>query len=167
MTSIYSFLECLEIGLTPKGWWNEQRIWLYKRLASYPFALFDTALKQIGIAKSAFVITEKVSSDEVLKRYEKEVIEFGSASLPFVIIATVAVLSPVCFIMGLVRLLVVQGIGSMGSMLVQVIICSVVSIINLPVYEAMLVRQDAGCLPTSVALISLTVSLFAYVLPLN
>ncbi|KAF3329495.1 cellulose synthase-like protein E6 isoform X1 [Carex littledalei] len=167
VTSIYSLLECLEIGYTPKGWWNEQRIWLYKRLASYPFALFDTALKQIGIAKSAFVITAKVASDEVLKRYEKEVIEFGSASLPFVIIATVAVLSPVCFIMGLVRLLFVQGVRSMGSMLVQVIICSVVSLINLPVYEAILVRQDAGRLPTSVALISLTVSLFAYVLPLN
>ncbi|KAJ4758031.1 hypothetical protein LUZ62_068406 [Rhynchospora pubera] len=167
VTSIYSLVESLMVGYTAKGWWNEQRIWLYKRLASYPFALFDTALKQIGIAKSAFVITAKVASDEVLQRYNKEIIEFGSASVPVVIIATVAVLSPVCLIIGLWRLLVVQGVGLMGSMLTQVIICGVVTLINLPVYEAMLVRQDAGRIPTFVALISLTLSYVAYALPLD
>ncbi|KAJ1703660.1 hypothetical protein LUZ63_003439 [Rhynchospora breviuscula] len=167
VTSTYSLIESLEVGYTLKGLWNEQRIWLYKRLAAYPFALFDTALKQIGIAKSAFVITAKVASDEVLKRYEKEIIEFGSASVPFVIIATVAVLSPICLIMGLWMLLVVQGVGLMGSMLAQVIICGVVTLINLPVYEAILVRQDAGRIPTFVALISLTLSYVAYALPLD
>jgi Cellulose synthase len=166
VTSIISISECLEVGYTLKGWWNEQRIWLYKRSASYPFALFDTALKQIGIAKSAFVITAKVASDDVMKRYEKEMIEFGSASLPFMIIATVAILSPVCLIMGLVRLLVAQSIRLMGPMLLQVIICGAVTLINLPVYDAMLVRQDAGRIPASVMLISLTVSCFAFMLPL-
>ncbi|KAJ3679099.1 hypothetical protein LUZ60_017110 [Juncus effusus] len=166
-TIIYSLLESLNVGYTLKGWWNEQRIWLYKRLASYPFALFDTFLKQIGFAKSAFVISAKVADDEVLKRYEKEMIEFGSTSLPFVIISTLALLSPICLIAGLVKLLIIQGIGFgiMGLFIAQIIICFGVIFINLPVFEAMFVRNDEGCVPISVLIVSLAVAMLAFVWP--
>ncbi|KAG6571763.1 Cellulose synthase-like protein E6, partial [Cucurbita argyrosperma subsp. sororia] len=51
-----SLVEYLLAGGTILGWWNEQRIWLYKRTSSYLFALIDTVLKTIGLSDSAFVI---------------------------------------------------------------------------------------------------------------
>ncbi|XP_072963602.1 cellulose synthase-like protein E6 isoform X2 [Typha angustifolia] len=73
VTSAYSLWEALMVGDTVKGWWNEKRIWLYKRLTSYPFAFIDTLLKLVGVSKSAFVITAKVADEEVLNRGSQEV----------------------------------------------------------------------------------------------
>ncbi|WP_204269582.1 hypothetical protein, partial [Citrobacter freundii] len=34
-SSIFNLWEALSIGYTMKQWWNEQRMYLFKRLASY------------------------------------------------------------------------------------------------------------------------------------
>ncbi|GJV51681.1 hypothetical protein Tco_1447422 [Tanacetum coccineum] len=39
-------------GGTIKGWWNDQRMWLYRRLTSYLFAFVDVLLKSMGITNA-------------------------------------------------------------------------------------------------------------------
>jgi hypothetical protein len=53
-----------------------------------------------------FVITPKVSNDEdQAKRYEQEIMEFGTFSTEFMIVATIALLNPVCLVGGLSQML--------------------------------------------------------------
>ncbi|XWS58520.1 hypothetical protein CRYUN_Cryun08bG0041000 [Craigia yunnanensis] len=96
----YSVEEFLWCGGTFQGWCNDKRMWMFKRTTSYFFALFDTILKLLGYSKAAFVITAKVAEDDVLKRYEQELIEFGATSPMFDILATLAMLNLFSSLMG-------------------------------------------------------------------
>ncbi|XVE90180.1 hypothetical protein DITRI_Ditri20bG0057600 [Diplodiscus trichospermus] len=89
----YCLGEFLWCGGTFKGWCNDQRMWTFKRTTSFFFAFFDTILKLLGYPKSAFAITAKVADDDVLKRYEQELIEFGATSPMFDILATLAIIN--------------------------------------------------------------------------
>ncbi|RRT39159.1 hypothetical protein B296_00052087 [Ensete ventricosum] len=139
-TKLYSLSESLWAGYTLKGWWNEQRMWLFKRLASYPFAVVDTFLKLLGINKSAFIVTAKVADKEVSKRYEQEMMEFGAHSLMFTILATIAMLNVICLMSGVKRMVWEGEFGSQDSLLVQLVVCGTV-LINIPIYEAMFLTQ--------------------------
>ncbi|XP_073103250.1 cellulose synthase-like protein E6 isoform X1 [Elaeis guineensis] len=164
-TTIFNLWEALSIGYTMKQWWNEQRMYLFKRLASYSFAFIDTILKHLGLNKSTFIITAKVADDEVLKRYEQEIMEFGSPSPMFTVLATLAMLNLVCLIGGTKRLVLDEGIGLLGPMLLQFVLCGSVVLINMPVYQAMFFRNDAGCMPTSITLTSVALAMLAYIVP--
>ena len=61
-------------------------------------SLIDTVLKILGFSDSAFVITAKVTDEEVSKRYEKEMMEFGASSPMFTIIATISLVNLLCFL---------------------------------------------------------------------
>lgn len=148
-----------------KGWWNEQRMYLFKRLASYSFGFVDTILKHLGLKKSTFIITAKVADEEVLKRYEQEIMELGSPSPMFTILATLAMLNLVCLIGGAKRLVLDEGIGLLGSMLLQFVLCGSVVLINMPVYQAMFFRTDGGRMPTSITLTSIALAMLAYMVP--
>ena len=80
-------------------------MWLYKRTTSYFFGLLDYILKRLGFSTSAFVITTKVADDDVSQRYEQEVMEFGTSSPMFTILATLALLNAVCFLGALKRVI--------------------------------------------------------------
>nr|POE75987.1 cellulose synthase-like protein e6 [Quercus suber] len=101
----YSLGEFIRFGGTFKGWWNDQRMWLYKRTTSYFFGLLDYILKQLEFSKSTFVITTKVVDDDVSQRYEQEVMEFGTSSPMFTILATLALLNAFCFLGALKRVI--------------------------------------------------------------
>ncbi|KAM0049110.1 putative cellulose synthase (UDP-forming) [Helianthus debilis subsp. tardiflorus] len=45
---IYSLGEFVFCGGSVKGWWNEQRMWLFKRTTSYLLAFLDTLLGKFG-----------------------------------------------------------------------------------------------------------------------
>ena len=62
-------------------------------------------LKLLGFTKSAFVITTKVADDDVSQRYKQEVMEFGTSSPIFTILATLALLNAFCFIEGIKRVI--------------------------------------------------------------
>ena len=158
-----SLAEFLWSGGTILGWWNEQRIWLYKRASSYLFAFVDTILKSLGLSESAFVITTKVADEDGSKRYEKEIMEFGSSSPMFTILSTIAMINLFCFIGGVVKeAFFGKGIVELfKTMPLQILLCGVLILINLPLYQGLFFRTDKGKIPSSVVVKSASFALFA------
>uniref|UniRef100_A0A0D9XEV2 Uncharacterized protein n=1 Tax=Leersia perrieri TaxID=77586 RepID=A0A0D9XEV2_9ORYZ len=107
-------------------------------------------------------VTTKVSDNDEAKRYEQETLEFGSSSPEYVIIATVALLNIVCLVGGLSQIM--AGIWNMpwNVFLPQVILCGMIVITNIPIYEAMLLRKDKGRIPSSVTLASIGFVMLAF-----
>ncbi|KAK9941196.1 hypothetical protein M0R45_017815 [Rubus argutus] len=158
----WSFGEFLWFGGTILGWWNDQRIWLYKRTSSYLFAFIDTILYCLGYSHSAFVITAKVSDEDVSQRYEKEIMEFGASSPMFIVLATVALLNLYCFAGFLKEAMTGKGIVEVyETMALQILLCGVLIIINLPLYQALYLRKDNGKMASSVAFKSMAFVAFS------
>ncbi|XP_031259760.1 cellulose synthase-like protein E1 [Pistacia vera] len=158
----YSLVEFLWSGGTILGWWNDQRIWLYKRTSSYLFAFIDTILKSLGFSESAFVVTAKVADEDVSQRYEKEIMEFGASSSMFTILATLALLNLFCLIGVLKKVILDQGIFRLyETMLLQILLCGVLVLINWPMYQGLFLRKDNGKMPSSIAAKSLVLALSA------
>lgn len=156
-------MEYMWCGGTILGWWNDQRIWLYQRTTSYLFAFIDTIVHYLGFTDSAFVITAKVADEDVSKRYEKEIMEFGSSSPMFTVLATLALLNLYC-LAGFVKTAITgpKGIAEVyDKMCLQILLCVVLILINLPLYEALYLRKDKGKLPRSVAFKSMAFAGFA------
>lgn len=148
---VYSFLEYLWCGGTALGWWNEQRMWLYKRTSSYVFAVTDTLLKVVGHTDSGFVISAKVSEGDVMERYEQEKMEFGGAPPTFTILSALAMLNMFCMIGVVIRVMRTGEVGTFYETLaLQIVLCGVVILINLPLYDAAFIRSDKGRLPSAV-----------------
>lgn len=156
----YSLLEFLLSGGTFQGWWNDLRIWLYKRTSSYLFAFIDTILKLFGFSDSAFTITAKVSEEEVSKRHEKEIMEFGTSSPMLTILATLALVNLFCLFSVLKDAVLREGgFGAYEKMGLQVLLCGFMVLINLPIYQGLFLRKDNGRLPSSLAIKSTALAL--------
>ncbi|KAK9267541.1 hypothetical protein L1049_009969 [Liquidambar formosana] len=157
----YSFGEFLWCGGTIQGWWNEQRIWMFKRTTSYLFGFFATILKQLGLAKTAFVVTAKVADEDVSQRYEQEVMEFGAPSPMFTILATLAMLNLFSLAGVLKRVIMGMQTKVLGPFTLQIALCLLLVFINLPVYQGLFFRKDKGSMPTSVIYQSITIAMVA------
>ncbi|XVE90171.1 hypothetical protein DITRI_Ditri20bG0056700 [Diplodiscus trichospermus] len=158
----YSLGEFLWCGGTFLGWCNDQRMWMFKRTTSYFFAFLDNILKLLGYSKAAFVITEKITDDDVSKRYEQELIEFGAASPMFDILATLAMLN--LFIsFGAIKKVIVEAdhLKVLDIFGLQILLCLLLVTINWPVYQALFFRNDNGKMPSSVAYKSIILALLA------
>ncbi|XP_050288230.1 cellulose synthase-like protein E6 [Quercus robur] len=147
----YCLGECIWFGGTFEGWWNDQRMWVYKRTTSYFFGLLDYILKRLGFTKSAFVITTKVADDDVSQRYEQEVMEFGTSSPMFTILATLALLNAFCFFGGLKKLIADLETLVWERFALQILLCGLLVLINLPVYQGLFFKKDVASLPTSIS----------------
>ncbi|KAB2604982.1 hypothetical protein D8674_038931 [Pyrus ussuriensis x Pyrus communis] len=157
-----SFVEFLGCGGTILGWWNDQRIWLYKRTSSYLFAFIDTILNSLGYSDTAFVITSKVDDEDVSERYKKEVMEFGDSSPMFTVLATLAILNLYCFLGFLNKAISGEGIAeAYEKMPLQILLCGVLVLLNLPLYQALYLRKDKGKMPSSVAFKSMAFAVSA------
>ncbi|GMI79056.1 cellulose synthase like E1 [Hibiscus trionum] len=159
----YSLGEFVWCGGTFLGWCNDQRMWLFKRTTSYFFAFFETILKLLGYSQLAFVVTAKVAEEDVSKRYERELIEFGAASPMFDILATLAMLNLFGSFVAIKKVILD---GNQGSKIIdqfglQILLCLVLVTINLPVYQALFFRKDNGKMPTSVTCKSIILALLA------
>jgi len=160
----YSLLEFFFSGGTFQGWWNEQRIWLYKRTSSYLFACIDTTLKLFGFSDSTFIITAKVTEEEASKRYEKEIMEFGTSSPMLTVLATLALLNLFCFVSVLKDAVLKEGgFEICETMVLQVLLCGFLVLINLPIYQGLFLRKDNGRLHGSAAIKSILVALCVFI----
>ncbi|AQK74473.1 cellulose synthase-like protein E2 [Zea mays] len=160
-----SLVESLQCGDTAVEWWNAQRMWLFRRITSYLLAAIDTIRRMLGVTESGFTLTAKVTDPRALERYKKGMMEFGSFSVMFAIITTVALLNLACMMLGVAKVLLRKGAVSLGAMFVQAVLCALIVAINFPVYEAMFVRKDSGRLPASVSVVSLCIVLPFCILP--
>ncbi|CAA7015426.1 unnamed protein product [Microthlaspi erraticum] len=157
----YSLAEFLWCGGTFRGWWNEQRMWLYRRTSSFLFGFIDTILKKLGVSESAFVITAKVAEEEAAERYEREVMEFGVESPMFVLLGTLGTLNLLCFAAAVMRLVTFRDGGEFQRMSLQFVIAGLLVVINWPLYEGMVIRKDKGKMPMSVTVKSVVLALSA------
>ncbi|KDP39304.1 hypothetical protein JCGZ_01061 [Jatropha curcas] len=159
---IYSLAEFLLCGGTILGWWNDQRIWLYKRTSSYFFAFIDTILKRLGFTESGFVITAKVTDEDVSRRYEKEIMEFGDSSPMVTVLTTVAMLNLFCFAAVVKKVIVKETIIRLDELMsLQFLLCAVLVVINWPLYQGLFLRKDEGKLPSFLIVKSFVLALLA------
>ncbi|KAK9156358.1 hypothetical protein Sjap_003838 [Stephania japonica] len=152
--NIYGLVEGLRSGNTLTSWWNLERIWLMRTTTSFLFSFIEVVMKQFGLSQNTFTITAKVVDDDVSKRYEQEIMEFGSSPM-FIITGSLALLNLLSLFYGLKQVF----LGSEGIELfaLQIILCGLVVAINVPVYEAMFVRKDRGRFSTNITFASIAI----------
>ncbi|KAK9734961.1 hypothetical protein RND81_04G174100 [Saponaria officinalis] len=164
----YSLVEFISSKGTITKWWNEQRMWLYKRTTSYLFALVDTVLKSLGFSDMKFVITNKIADNEVFQRYQKGIMEFGVASPMVTVLSTIASLNLFALVVFVINLIMTENrVVLVKSLSLQIVLCGVLVLINLPLFEALYFRKDKGKVPTSVALKATSLALLACALSLR
>ncbi|XXG68774.1 hypothetical protein AAC387_Pa06g1783 [Persea americana] len=149
----FSLLELLVAQGTVKMWWNETRMWMMKGSSSYLVSVIVIILKSLGISEAGFEITSKVIDDEALKRYRQEVMEFAVPSPMFIPPTTLALLNLYCFIKA-ATMVMIKGWAAFDQMALQIIISGYISLISMPLYEAMFLRKDKGRMPTCITVYS-------------
>ncbi|CAF2056229.1 BnaCnng25510D [Brassica napus] len=110
-------------------------------------------MKKLGVSESAFAITAKVAEEEAA---EKEVMEFGVESPMFLLLGTLGMLYLFCFASAIMRRLVMTFRDCGGDFQTMVLV-----VLNLPLYEGMLLRKDKGMMPMSVTVKSVVLALSA------
>ncbi|CAJ1971519.1 unnamed protein product [Sphenostylis stenocarpa] len=153
----YSLTEGLTKGSSLQGWWNGMRMWLYLRTNPCLFSLVSL----FGRPNSSFLLTSKVIEDDAAQRYEKEIMEFGTSSPYFTVLATLALLNLFCLLATLKDLVLGNGAVDAEKMVLQLLLCVVLVLINFPLYEAIFIRKDKGRLPTSLSVKSSTLAFTA------
>lgn len=164
--NVYSIVEALRSGSTLKAWWYLQRMWLIRRITSYFFAFFDTIKRQLGLSETEFALTDKVITDDVSKRYEQEIMEFGSASIMYTVLATSALLNFLSLVWGTKRVVMDRHSKALDQLISQVILSGILVLINLPVYQALFIRSDKGHIPSSVMFKSFFLLALACLMPI-
>ncbi|KAF2532332.1 hypothetical protein F2Q70_00033000 [Brassica cretica] len=135
-------------GGTYGGWWNDQRMWMIRGFTSFFFGSIEFTLKTLNLSTHGFNLTSKANGDdEQGKRYEKEIFDFGPPSSMFLPLTAAAIVNFFAFVWG------TYGFFIWGERLVlELMLVSFAAVNCLPVYEAMMLRKDAGKLPKRVSL---------------
>ncbi|KAK6917890.1 Cellulose synthase [Dillenia turbinata] len=157
----YSLGEFVFCGGTVQGWWNDTRIWVFRCTTSYFFAFVDTMLNVAGLSESGFVVTAKVTEDDVSQRFEQEIFEFATPSPMFIIIATLAMLNMFSLLWAVKRVAMDLQYTILEPLAMQIVVCIIVIALNIPVYQGLFFRKDRGRMPTSVTIKSLMFALLA------
>lgn len=135
-------------GGTYGGWWNDQRMWMIRGFTSFFFGSIEFTLKTLNLSTHGFNLTSKANGDdEQGKRYEKEIFDFGPPSSMFLPLTAAAIVNLFAVVWG------TYGFFIWGERLVlELMLASFAAVNCLPVYEAMMLRNDAGKLPKRASL---------------
>ncbi|KAA3486459.1 cellulose synthase-like protein E1 isoform X3 [Gossypium australe] len=164
----YSLGEFLWCGGTFQAWCNDQRMWLFKRTTSYFFALCDTILKLLGYSNPTFVITAKVADEDVSRRYEQELMEFGDSSPMFVVLASLAMLNLFSGFGAIEKLVFNADHSEVSDRFgLQILLCFLLVALNWPVYNAVFFRKDNGGMPAPVTYKSITFALLVSIVAMS
>lgn len=139
---------------------------LFRRTSAFFFSFIDTIIKQLGFSQTKFAVTAKVEAEDVSKRYEQEILEFGSSNIMCTMIATVAMLNLFGLLLGIKNVATLNlelFYKGLNKFILQTVLCGLIVLINLPTYEALFIRRDKGCLPSSALFKSVTLALLACV----
>jgi len=137
-----------------------------RRTTSYFFALIDTISRQLGLSETTFVITDKVVTEDVSRRYEQEVIEFGSSSIMSTIVATLAMLNLFTLCGGITEIVMeLDQFKALDRLILQVILDVLLVMVNIPVYKALFIRHDKGRIPSSLTFKSIVLASLACSMP--
>ncbi|XP_006343827.1 cellulose synthase-like protein G3 [Solanum tuberosum] len=137
---------------TFKRWWSDQRMWMIRGLTSFLFGTIEYLTKHLGISTQGFNVTSKVVDNDQGKRYHQGIFEFGVVSPMFVILATTSIINLVAFLKSLAQ--IIKGDQNLDRIFIQMFIAGFVVINCLPIYEAMVLRNDKGRMPTRVTIFS-------------
>ncbi|MFS8029821.1 putative cellulose synthase (UDP-forming) [Helianthus anomalus] len=151
------FLDHVLAGSVFKKWWNSRRMWLILGCSSYAFSILDWFLTSIGMSTCEFNVTSKVSDNELTKRYEKGIFEFGVESPLLLMVSTTTVVNLFAFLVGVKRVLT-NG-QKFEDMFVQLFLAGLGVIYSWPVYEGMVLRSDKGKMPSKTTLKSICLAL--------
>ncbi|KAM1397246.1 hypothetical protein ACFX2I_014850 [Malus domestica] len=120
-------------------------MWMIRGLSSSTFGFVEYFLKSLGMSTHGFNVTSKVFHEYQSKRYEQGMMEFGVSSPFFVPLTVAAIVNLAAFSWGHVEIF--RGGGSF--------------IVNcIPIYEAMISRNDKRKFPTKTSPVS-TILAFA------
>ncbi|KAM4092146.1 hypothetical protein ACB094_06G015400 [Castanea mollissima] len=164
--NVGSIAEALSCGVTLKAWWNWQRMWVIQRTTSFFFGFIDTISRQLGLSETTFALTTKVCTEDVLKRYRQEVIDFGSPTIMLTIIATLALLNLFSLIGEIRKIVLDFEFKVLDQLIMQVILELLLVLINIPVYQGLFIRNDKGRIPSSVLFKSIVLASMACLIPI-
>ncbi|XP_021721981.1 cellulose synthase-like protein E1 [Chenopodium quinoa] len=143
--------EVVDTGGSVRTWLNEQRIWKIKSLTCFSYGVADCVMAKLGLREASFIPTNKAEDSNKAKLYEMGKYDFSTSNMFLVPLVSAVSLNLCCFVGGVARVI---GVGNWVEMFGQGILSLYGLIISYPVLEAMLVRQDKGCIPLSAILTS-------------
>ncbi|XP_059661886.1 cellulose synthase-like protein H1 isoform X1 [Cornus florida] len=57
--NLYTLSEYLQIGLSIREWWNNQRMWRVNAMSAWLFGMLSVILKLLGLSETVFEVTQK------------------------------------------------------------------------------------------------------------
>ncbi|KAK1295428.1 Cellulose synthase-like protein G2 [Acorus calamus] len=145
------------IGGTIKTWWKEERMRKMRCITSDLLACFDFTMKCIGAKQIKFLLTNKVVDEKKLQMYEKGIFDFEGSTMVLIPASTIAILSTITFLGGLVKVIMQESYGAMFGQL-YISFFSMMS--GYPILEGILIRKDKGKVPVAITLYSAVWAMF-------
>ena len=141
-------------------------MWVIRRTTAYFFAFINTIVRQLGLSETTFAITRKVVTEDVSQRYEQEIVEFGSSTITFTIIETLAMLNFFSLIGVIKKIVLDLEFKVLDQLILQLSLNLLLVMLNIPVYQALFIRNDKGCIPSSILFKSIVLASLACLMPI-
>ncbi|XVE62572.1 hypothetical protein DITRI_Ditri06bG0128900 [Diplodiscus trichospermus] len=129
----------------------------------FSYVMFaSSAYSLLEFVNCGGTVRGKVADDHVHQRYEQEIMEFGTTSPMFTILATLALFNLLSFIGGIKKVSMDDVHTKVFNLYgFQILLCCLLVFLNLPIYQGMFFRSDSGKMPPSVTYQSLAFALLA------